>query len=339
MKKTQSRCFKVKIFAYSVREDEEKYFDKFCQENPGVCSYISDYPTMDNIDMADGYDAVSVISNVITKDMYDAWHKMGVKYIATRSVGDDHLDPVYMKKLGMRGVHASYSPNAVANYTIMLMLMACRKVNFILDKAKTQDFSLPGKIGKELSLCTVGIIGAGAIGETVVKHLSGFGCRILVCSNHKNENIAAYAQQVDIDTIYKECDIISLHVPGVEKNYHMIDKKAIESMKDDVIIVNTARGMVIDSEALIEGIESGKVGFAALDTFEEEVGLYYKNLERKRIVNRTRAILSTFPNVILSPHMAFYTEQSTADMVGTTNSGLLAFELGEDNPAEIVYER
>lgn len=119
----------------------------------------------------------------------------------------------------------------------------------------------------------------------------------------------------------------------------MIDKKAIESMKDDVIIVNTARGMVIDSEALIEGIESGKVGFAALDTFEEEVGLYYKNLERKRIVNRTRAILSTFPNVILSPHMAFYTEQSTADMVGTTNSGLLAFELGEDNPAEIVYER
>ena len=151
MKKTQSRCFKVKIFAYSVREDEEKYFDKFCQENPGVCSYISDYPTMDNIDMADGYDAVSVISNVITKDMYDAWHKMGVKYIATRSVGDDHLDPVYMKKLGMRGVHASYSPNAVANYTIMLMLMACRKVSFILDKAKTQDFSLPGKIGKELS--------------------------------------------------------------------------------------------------------------------------------------------------------------------------------------------
>lgn len=330
----------MKIFAYSVREDEEKYFDRFIAEHPGDhCSYVSEYPTLGNLELARGYDAVSIITNVITPEMYDRWYAMGVRYIATRSVGYDHLDVVRMKQLGMRGVHASYSPNAVANFTIMLMLMACRKVTVILDKAKVQDFSLPGKIGKELSLSTVGIIGAGQIGATVVKHLSGFGCRILVHSNHENEELRGYAEYVDLDTLYRESDIISLHVPGNEKNRHLIDREAIKKMKDDVILINTARGMVVDSEALIEGLESGKIGAAAIDTFEEEFGLYYKNLERERVVNRTRAILSAFPNVILTPHMAFYTEQSSSDMVGTTNEGLLAFVSGKENPAEIGYER
>lgn len=327
----------MKIFAYSVREDEEKYFDRFIKENPGMCSYVSEYPLMDNLKLAEGYDAVSIISNVITSEMYDVWHDMGIKYIATRSVGYDHLDTSKMKALGMRGVHASYSPNAVANYTIMLMLMSCRKITYILDKARQQDFYLPGKIGKELSVSTVGIIGTGEIGETVIKHLSGFGCRILACSNHEKEEVKKYAEYVDFDTLIKESDIISIHVPGIEKNRHLINKDVVSKMKDDVIFINTARGMVVDSEAIIEGLESGKIGYAALDTYEEEVGLYYKNLERSIIANRTRAILSAFPNVILSPHMAFYTEQSTSDMVGTTIEGLLAFERSGDNPAEIIY--
>lgn len=327
----------MRIFAYSVREDEVKYFDRFIDVEGIDCVYTSDYPTMDNVERAEGFDAVSVISNVITAEMYDAWHAMGVRYIATRSVGYDHLDTARMKRLGMRGVHASYSPNAVANYTIMLMLMACRKVNFILDKARMQDFALPGKIGKELSLCTVGIIGTGEIGETVIRHLSGFGCRILANSRHAKESLKPFAEYVDLDTLYRESDVISIHVPGMKENYHMIDAAAFGKMKDNVIFVNTARGMLVDSRALIDALQTGKVGFAALDTFEEEVGLYYKNLERKRIANPIRAMFNTFPNVILSPHMAFYTEQSTSDMVGTTIRGLLAFESGAENPAEVTY--
>lgn len=326
----------MKIFAYSVREDEVKYFEQF--QRSGVdCRFVSDYPSMDNLHFAQGCDAVSIITNVITKEMYEKWHDMGVKYIATRSVGFEHLDTKLMQQLGMRGVHASYSPNAVANYTIMMMLMACRKVNFILNKARMQDFSLPGKIGKELSQCTVGIVGTGQIGATVVQHLSGFGCKILANDMYEKESVRKYATYVDLDTIYRECDIISLHVPGMESNRHMINRETIAKMKDDVILVNAARGMLVDSYALIEALESGKVGFAALDTFEEEWGLYYKNLEREQLTNRVRGILLTFPNVILSPHMAFYTEQSTSDMVGTTVRGLLAFESGEANPAEITY--
>lgn len=319
----------MKIFAYSVREDEEKYVEEFRNSNGIVCDYVSEYPSVDNLSLAKGYDAVSIINNVLTKEMYEGWRKLGIKYIATRSVGYDHFDLPLMKELGIRGVHATYSPNAVANFTIMLMLMSCRKMPFMLYKAGCQDFSLPGKIGKELSQCTVGIIGTGQIGETVIKHLHGFGCRILAYSTTEKEEVKKYAQYVDIDTLYKECDVISLHIPGNEKNRHLIDREAIAKMKDDVIFINTARGSVVDSNALIEGLESGKIGFAALDTFEEERGLYYKNLEREQIVNRTRAILSTFQNVILTPHMAFYTEQSTSDMVRTTMLGLRSFESGE----------
>lgn len=327
----------MRILAYSVREDEVKHFERFREELGVDIELVADYPSAENAALAKGYDAVNILTNVITKEIYDTWHAMGVKYIATRTVGYDHLDAGYMKQLGMRGVHATYSPNAVANYTIMLMLMACRKVNFILDKARLQDFSLPGKLGKELSLCTVGIIGTGNIGETVIRRLSGFGCRILAYSGHEKESVKPYAEYVDLKTLYRESDIISLHVPGMEKNRHMINRDTLSMMKDDVILVNTARGMLVDSYALIEALETGKVGFAALDTFEEEIGLCYKNLEHVQLTNRTRAIFNTFPNAILTPHMAFYTEQSISDMVGTSLRGLLAFESGADNPLEITY--
>lgn len=327
----------MKIFAYSVREDEVKYFEKMKIETGADISYTSEYPSMENIELAKGADGVLIITNVITKDMYDAWASYGVKYIGTRSVGFDHMDTKYMKDLGMRGLHAVYSPNAVANYTIMLMLMACRKVTFILDKAKVQDFALPGKIGKELSLCTVGVIGTGQIGETVIRHLSGFGCRILAYDLYEKESVKEYAEYVDLDTLYKECDVITLHVPGSEENYHMINEETIGKMKDDVILINAARGSVVDSQALIAGLESGKIGFAALDTFEEEFGLYYKNLEREQIVNRTRLILQGFPNVILSPHMAFYTEQSTSDMVRTPIVGMLEIEKDGESTLEVSY--
>lgn len=184
----------------------------------------------------------------------------------------------------------------------------------------------------------MGIIGTGEIGETVIRHLSGFGCRILANSRHEKASVKPFAQYVDLDTLYRESDIVSIHVPGMKESYHMIDASAFAKMKDDVIFVNTARGMLVDSNALIEALESSKVGFAALDTFEEEVGLYYKNLEWTGIANRTRAIFNTLPNVILSPHMAFYTEQSTSDMVATTSRGLLAFETGGENPVEVRYE-
>ena len=235
----------------------------------------------------------------------------------------------------MRVANVSYSPNSVANYTIMLMLMACRKLPYIMKKDEVQDFSLSGKMGKELSLCTVGVIGTGKIGETVIAHLSGFGCRILAYDLYEKESVKQYAEYVDLDALYRESDIITIHVPGMEENRHMISDDAFAKMKDGVILINAARGMVMDSEALMRALDSGKVGYAALDTIEDERGLYYLNHEGVVLGNRERSLLKGYSNVLLLSHMAFYTDQAISDMVGNSIRALAAFARGEDSPFEV----
>ena len=326
----------MKIFFYALREyDEQKYVEKFAKQYSFEYAFTSDYPSMDNIGLAKGYDAISIITNPMYPEILDALHNEGVKYISTRSIGYEHIDIEYAHSIGMKAAHVVYSPNSVANYTIMLMLMACRNMPWIMKKADCQDYSLKGKVGKELSRSTVGVIGTGNIGKTVVKHLSGFGCRILAYSCYEDEEVKKYAEYVSLDELLKNSDIITLHVPGNAENTHLIDETAFKKMKDGVIIVNTARGLIIDTQALIASLKNGKVGFAALDTFEGEVGLYYLNKETQRLDNDNMAILKSFPNVILSPHMAFYTEQAVSDMVENSIRGILGLENG-DNSLEVI---
>ena len=329
----------MKIFAYALREfDEVPYFIQIAEKLGIEYGYTSDYPTLDNADLARGYEGVTIITNPMTPELLDKFYSLGVRYIATRSIGYDHIDTKHARKIGMGISHVTYSPNSVANYTIMMMLMACRKISYIMDKAKLQDFNLAGKMGKELSLSTVGVVGTGKIGETVIRHLQGFGCKILAYDLYPKQELGGLAEYADLETIYRESDIITLHVPGMESNYHMIDEKALSQMKDDVILINAARGMLIDTQALIKALSSGKIGFAALDTIENEKGMYYLNLENRILDNPDRAILQAFPNVMVSPHMAFYTDQAVSDMVGNAVKGLLAFEQGGQNPFEVVYE-
>lgn len=321
----------MKIFFYALREyDEQKYVEKFAKQYAFEYGFTSAYPSMDNVQLAKGYDAISIITNPMYPEILKAFHDVGVRYISTRSIGYEHIDVDYAHSLGMRVSHVVYSPNSVANYTIMLILMACRNMPWIMKKADCQDYSLKGKVGKELSTSTVGVIGTGNIGRTVVKHLSGFGCRILAYSLYEDEEVKKYAEYVSLDELIKQSDIITLHVPGNAENTHLIDAAAFEKMKDGVIIVNTARGLIIDTQALIAALKSEKVGFAALDTFEGEAGLYYLNKETQRLDNDNMALLKSFPNVILSPHMAFYTEQAVSDMVENSIKGLLGLESGDD---------
>ncbi len=321
----------MKIFFYALREyDEQKYVEKFAGQYAFEYGFTSAYPSMDNVQLAKGYDAISIITNPMYPEILKAFYDVGVRYISTRSIGYEHIDIEYAHSLGMRASHVVYSPNSVANYTIMLILMACRNMPWIMKKADCQDYSLKGKVGKELSTSTVGVIGTGNIGRTVIKHLSGFGCRILAYSLYEDEEVKKYAEYVSLDELIRQSDIITLHVPGNAENTHLIDAAAFDKMKDGVIIVNTARGLIIDTQALIAALKSGKVGFAALDTFEGEAGLYYLNKETQRLDNDNMALLKSFPNVILSPHMAFYTEQAVSDMVENSIKGLLGFESGDD---------
>ncbi len=328
----------MKIFVYAMREyDELPYFIQFQKDLNFEFDYTTEYPSMDNIELAKGYDGISIITNPMYPEIMDKLKSLGVKYISTRSIGYDHIDTAYAKKIGLKVTHVTYSPNSVANYTIMMMLMACRKVNYIMEKSRLRDFSLEGKIGRELSTSTVGVIGTGNIGATLIRHLSSFGCRILAYDIYPDDSLKEYANYTDLDTIYRESDIITLHVPGMQSNYHMINSESMHKMKDGVILVNAARGTLIDTEALIQNLESGKIGFAALDTFENEKGLYYLNFERENLSNRDFATLSSMQNVMLSPHMAFYTDQAVSDMVGNSIKGLLLLETADDNPFEVRY--
>lgn len=323
----------MKIFAYALREfDEQEYFEKICKENGIEYGFTSDYPSMENADLAAGYDGISIITNPMYPEILDKFHSIGVKYITTRSIGYDHIDVDYAKSLGMGIGHVTYSPDSVANYTIMMMLMACRKMDYIMKKARVQDFALNGKIGKELSLCTVGVVGTGKIGQALIRHLSGFGCKLLAYDVYESDAVKEYAEYVSLDELYAQSDIVTLHVPGLPQNRHMVGKEEFAKMKDGVILINAARGMLIDTEAMIDAIHSGKIGYAALDTIENESGLYYLNRETDIIENRDRAILEAFPNVLVSPHMAFYTEEAVKDMVENSVRGIMNFAKGIENP-------
>lgn len=327
----------MKIFAYALREfDEKEFFDKFSKEFNCEYGYITAYPSPDNVELARGYDAISATPCDLGADMLNRFYEVGVRYIATRSIGFDHIDLNRAKELGMGVSHVSYAPETVADYAIMLMLMCCRKIYPILERARVQDYTLKGKMGKDLCDCTVGIIGTGQIGKTVIRHLSAFGCRILAYDLYPSKECAKYAEYVPLEELYAQSDIISLHTPSNAENYHMLNTKAFSQMKDDVIIINTARGALIDTDALIEAVTSGKVGHAALDVLEHEDGLYYSNRIGDVIDNRTMAILRSFPNVILSPHTAFYTRKVVQDMAYKAIKSVNDMMNGIENPLVIL---
>ena len=287
---------------------------------------------MDNLELAKGYDVVNVITTVFDQPMLKKLHDMDVKCIATRTIGYDHIDVDYAKSLGMGVIHISYSPNSVADYAIMMMLMGLRRMPHIMERASIQDYTLKGKIGRELPDCTVGVIGTGRIGRTVIRHLSGFGCKMLAYDLYENEEVKQYAEYTDLDTLLKNSDVITLHAPATDDNYHMIDAAAIEKMKQDVVIINCARGALMDTDALIDGIESGKVGFAGLDVVEHESGLYYFNRMGEPLHNPRLAILRSYSNVLVSPHTAFYTEEAVANMAENSIIGAMKYMNGEDTP-------
>lgn len=323
----------MKMFVFSMRTfDELPCFEKYCPQYGIEYDYTTETPCMDNLDLAKGYDVVNVITTVFDQPMLKKLHDMDVKCIATRTIGYDHIDVDYAKSLGMGVIHISYSPNSVADYAIMMMLMGLRRMPHIMERANIQDYTLKGKIGRELPDCTVGVIGTGRIGRTVIRHLSGFGCKMLAYDLYENEEVKQYAEYTDLDTLLKNSDVTTLHAPATDDNYHMIDAAAIEKMKQDVVIINCARGALMDTDALIDGIESGKVGFAGLDVVEHESGLYYFNRMGEPLHNPRLAILRSYSNVLVSPHTAFYTEEAVANMAENSIIGAMKYMNGEDTP-------
>lgn len=330
----------MKIFFYALRPyDELIYAEKYKKQFGFDFYYTNEYPDSENIESAKGFDAISVTPCDLSAPVLEKFAAIGVKYILNRSIGYDHVDLKKAAELGIKVATSSYPPEGVANYAIMLMMACCRKLSFILKRSEVQDYTLKGKIGLDISSCTIGIIGTGKIGTTVIKHLSGFGCKILCYDPYKNKEAESIAQYVELNELFKESDIISIHSNATEENHHLLNKDTFKEMKDGVIIVNTSRGKLIDSDDLIAALESGKVGSAALDVLENESGLYYYNRVGDVIANNEMALLRSFPNVILTPHTAFYTTQAVDNMLLSNFESLAAFAKGEKTYHEVSYKK
>ena len=326
----------MKIFFYTLRPfDELDYCERFKQQYGIDYAWTTEAPNPGNLHLADGCDAVSTNPCEIRPEYLETFARGGVRYLPCRSIGYDHIPLNAARQLGLRVSHSHYPPEGVANYAIMLMLMATRKMNQIMLRAAAQDYSLQGKMGRDLSDCTVGVIGAGKIGRTVLRHLAGFGCRLLAYDLYPQPEAGVKAEYVDLDTLYAQSDVITLHLNATPENHHLIDAAAIARMKDGVLLINTARGTLIDPDALVRGLESGKIGGAGLDVVEDETGICYYNRCGEALNNRELALLRSFPNVIVSPHTAFYTDVNVASMVKSVFEAVDHFAAGVPEPNEV----
>lgn len=327
----------MKTVVYSYRDfDEKKWFDHYSKELGMELVLCRDAPSLENIHLAEGCACMNILTSKMTRELIAKFHEAGVRYLATRTIGYDHIDVEAAKEFGIQVANAPYGPDGVADYTVMLILMSLRNMKRIIERTNIQDYTLKGSLGRELKDLTVGVIGTGRIGRTVVRDLSGFGCQILAYDLYPNEEAGRYAQYVPLEELFARADVITLHTPLTEENYHLVNEKTMSGMKDGVVIVNTARGPLIDIPALIAEIEKGKIGAAALDVVENEFGLYYYDRKSDVLSNRELAILRGFPNVTVSHHMAFYTENAIRTMVADSLEGCKCFMEGKENPWRVI---
>ena len=327
----------MQVTVYNCRPfDEKELFLEYAKELGIDLVLCNDAPDLNNVSLCKGSRCVDVITSKIDAPLIKAFHEQGVEYITTRTIGYDHIDLEAAGKYGIKVGNAPYGPNGVADYTVMLILMSIRKMGAILGRSNLQDYTLQGLNGRELRDLTVGVIGTGRIGSTVIRNLSGFGCRILAYDLYEKDEVKQLAAYVPLEEIWKESDVITLHTPLTEENHHLINADTIAQMKDGVVIVNTARGALIDSDAFIDAIENGKIGAAGLDVVENEFGLYYYDHKADILKNRELAMLRSFPNVTVSHHMAFYTKNYVETVVKNSLMSCKLYMEGAKNPWEVA---
>jgi D-specific alpha-keto acid dehydrogenase len=279
-----------------------------------------------NIGLAFGNRCISIGHKThVTNSTLLALSEAGVRYISTRSVGCNHIDVNYAQSVGISVGTVAYSPDSVADYTLMLMLMVVRHAKAVIKRADVHDYRLNDVRGRELRDLTIGVIGTGRIGGAVIDRLRGFGCRTLAYDTRPKIS----ADYVALGALIERSDIVTLHTPLTAETHHLLDRHRIDRMKRGAVIVNTGRGALIDTEVLVSALESGALGGAALDVLEGEEGIFYADCSDKRIESQLLLRLHKLPNVLVSPHTAYYTDHALRDTVEHSLTNCLSFAGGD----------
>jgi D-lactate dehydrogenase len=325
----------MKIAFFDAKPYDKESFAKYSESHGIKIKYFETKLNEDTVDLAQGYDGVCIfVNDTANAAVIDRLHEMGVSIIALRCAGFNNVDMQH----AYGRVHVlrvpAYSPYAVAEHTMALLLTSIRRIHKAYIRTRDFNFSLAGMTGFDLHGKTVGVIGTGKIGRVFIDICKGFGMKVLCYDKFPAADLAEKdtVKYVSLDELFRESDIISLHCPLTEETYHVIDEKAIAECKRGVVILNTSRGALVDAEALLAGIKSRKVGAACLDVYEEEADFFFEDFSGHILEDDTLARLISMPNVIVTSHQAFLTEDALSNIAETTVSNIL--KLAKDGQCE-----
>jgi D-specific alpha-keto acid dehydrogenase len=318
----------VGVTIYGCGPDEAALFRELAPRL-GVEPTITDEPVSEaNVDLAVGNRCISVSHRSdIAPGTLSALSRVGVRYISTRSIGYNHIDLDHAERVGIAVGNVAYSPDSVADYTLMLMLMVVRNAKATLRRADVHDYRLDDVRGRELRDLTVGVVGTGRIGAAVIARLRGFGCRIL--AHDRRPKVPA--DYVPLGELLRRSDVVTLHTPLTARTRHLLDRQRIERMRRGAYLVNTGRGALVDTEALVAALDSGRLGGAALDVVEGEEGIFYADRRAKPIECKSLLRLQELSNVIVTGHTAYYTDHALSDTVENSLINCLEFGGGKQH--------
>ena len=318
----------MKIAFFDTKPYDKPSFDRFGAENGIKFKYFETKLNEDTVSLAEGFDGVCVfVNDNVNAAVIDRLHEMGVRAIALRCAGYNNVDV----KHAFGRVHVfrvpAYSPYAVAEHAMAMLLTSIRRIHKAYIRTRDFNFSLAGMTGFDLHGKTVGVVGTGKIGRVFIDICRGFGMKVLAYDKYPAEGLdnGDTIRYVELDELFAKSDIISLHCPLTEETHHMINAQTLAKCKKGVVILNTSRGALVDAEALLAGIKARSVGAACLDVYEEESDFFFEDFSGHILEDDVLARLISMPNVIVTSHQAFLTEEALTNIAETTVGNLLTF--------------
>jgi D-lactate dehydrogenase len=323
----------MRVAVFSTKSYDQRYLDR---ANAGhghahELVYFESRLLASTAPLAAGFPGVcAFVNDRLDEEVLRILHDGGTTLLALRSAGFNHVDLAAADALGFTVVRVpAYSPHAVAEHALALVLALNRRIFRAYNRVREGNFSLEGLLGFDLHGKTVGVVGTGKIGLIFARIVHGLGCRVLAFDPYPQEDAPSYVEYVPRARLFAESDVISLHCPLTPETHHLIDDDALDQMKDGVMIVNTSRGALVDTRAVIEALKRGRVGHLALDVYEEEEDLFFQDLSDRVIRDDVFSRLLTFPNVLITGHQGFFTEEAVTSIAETTLANITAFETGE----------
>ncbi len=325
----------MKIAFFDTKPYDEQYFGMYSEEYGQKIKFLQSKLTPETAQLARGYNAACAFVNAdISKDVLEALSENEVKLLLMRCAGYNNVDLDAAKSCGIKVLRVpDYSPEAVAEHAMALAMAANRRIHKAYNRARENDFSLQGLVGLNFYGKTAGVVGTGKIGIAMINICKGFGMNVVAYDPYPNKNIDA--QYVDFDTLLEKSDLISLHCPLFESTKYLINKQSIAKMKDNVILVNTSRGGLVNTNDLIDGIKAQKFHAVALDVYEEESEVVFDDYSNDILLTTTVARLLSFPNVILTSHQGFLTDNALSTIARVTLQNACDFEQGNNLENEV----